>query len=441
MNFDDYFRLASDHFESKDFVSSRALYLKAISVDSLHEHSLLAAVRVELIDEIVQSKEWYGEDPPKDHAICIFGSVGSSWTTHPYIHNVQFGKRAYDANHTAHYMDELVRQRKFRTLLQPSFLLLYFAMLSISSDDVEFNEIGASLYSAYEKLENVKNFIGDFKAPKINYLGVELSERLRWVAQALHQNASIEMYSTWQSVPTPRHPRFSFSLGVANYAFCNSDELVQWLAQSRVTILREKFSTNGDLIHSLLGKRFVCFDGPGLVKRMGSLGYKVAVLSCAESAPFLNEPVQLENSRYFNAYLMVHNLNDIEVQRLETLFARHRIERVPPNIDADPPVRLSPGIVSKSIELAEALKHIEWSRNYMRPKTRGVFGRFNFNQINDRPDFAAHKMNISKIYNLNSSTQKTSVNLARLKTIMKALVGDRSAISAIVAKIRRILAG
>ncbi len=132
-------RSGDTKFAAKDYAAARAHYLRAIDIEPTNPDALGIAIKIETSEEMMSSRDWYGDTVPAAHAVALLGSASPTLLRRPYLHNIYYGRRAYDAFHTAAYMEELVRQRRFQTLLQSSFVLLYLSMLAIGNDEVEFN--------------------------------------------------------------------------------------------------------------------------------------------------------------------------------------------------------------------------------------------------------------------------------------------------------------
>lgn len=286
-------------------------------------------------------------------------------------------------------------------------------------------------------MRNVADFLKAPSTPKIHYIGIELSDRLRWVSDALHENAALSLYATWRDPPKATHPRFAFSLGVANYAFSNSAEFTDWLMQNRVAVVREKFSTKSDFAADILGKRVVCFDAASLEGQLAARGYKTIILSCAESQPFLDVKPP-EETAFFNAYVMVHNLLDAELATLANLMDRYEVSRFAPYWDGDPPLFLSSEQISAPRRLSQIPKEIAWKRDYKRRSLRTLRRKFDFADIANRQDFHAHLSKIDRLYGSRQAKRLELFGVPRWKITLglKALTGDKHLRSRIWGRIR-----
>jgi hypothetical protein len=378
------FDKAEAQFEIGYYAQAKAGYLRAIDAEPNHVDVFRAISKVELIEEMLASRGWYGEPRPNSHAICLFGSVPESSREPSYAHYAFFGKAAYDAFQTSYYLQDLFRFRRYKRLVQPTFLLLYLAIKATRSGRVEFLELGSTLFAAYEKLANCQRFLNELDAhtveasnaslqggagnrtgQQIDFMGIELSNWLREVSVMVHAGVPLRLYASHADVPAPASPRFSFSLGVANYAFEATPAFAQWTAQSRFVILRERFTLGTEFRWGILGKRFMCFSLPEFAALVARLGRKVSLLSFCEAPPFL----QATDSRppaetvFIDAYVAVHDLREEEIQRFAQSIAQYRLGGATLTFNTTPSFALDSSILSRDLH---ALENQQWLRSYIK---------------------------------------------------------------------------
>ncbi len=376
------FQRAGTHFESGRYGEAREDYLRAIGAEPNHVDVFRAILKVELLEEMAASPGWYGERRPRAHALCLLGSVSESAGERPHAHYAFFGKTAYDAFQTAYYLQDLFRLRRYDRLVQPTFLLLHLAMKAVAATRVEFLELGSTLFAAYEKFANCERFLDSISAGtgdgsarsaghedravadgRVDFIGVELSDWLREVSRLVHPDVPIRLYPSHAHVPPSALPRFSFSLGVGNYAFETTAALARWLAQSRLAVLRERFTLGRDFTWEILGKRFTCFSLPELAEAVARLGRKVSLLSFGEAPPFLqpSDPVPTPDSVFLDAYVAVHDLSQEEMERIAHSITAYRLETMMLTFNTNPSFRIGADILARSLD---AIHAAEWTRNY-----------------------------------------------------------------------------
>jgi hypothetical protein len=407
-NFLAHFGEAERLFEADDFSGARAEYLRAIEIDVNDIHVMQAILRLERIEEILSSKDWYGT-VSEHHAVCLLGSISGSYPT--YAHNVFFGKPAYEAFHTYLYMQDLLRLRRYQSLAQPTFFVLYLAAEAMKSKRVEFLELGSTLYAAYEKFQNCATFA---KAPtrskfsvrrqttleKIAFIGVELSDWLRHTAELLHPALPIAHYRSWRDVRAPQSPRMALSIGVGGYAFETVDELARWVATNRVTILRERFTLGPDFLHQILGKRNISFDLGRFTKILNEDGFEVCLLSCAETGPFLDSADQLPSpdSTFFEPYLVIHDLNQDERRKFGDLAEKYGAHRLQSGFNTWPPFTITKDLLAET-KVIDALSGRPCKRAYVKQPDEQVHdSRFNFSSAALRDGLAQHIQTLKMIY-------------------------------------------
>jgi hypothetical protein len=412
-----YFRAAEEHFEAGRYPAARDCYLTAISAESDHVDVFRAILRVETIEEIAAGSAWYGPRP-LHHAVCLLGSVSESPDAPPYLHNAFFGKRAVEAFQAATYLDDLLRLRRFPRLIQTAFLLLYLSLKAMKGDRVQFLELGSTLYAAYEKLANTERFLqrragigvgSTVTAPeptlveRIEFLGVELSDRQRAMSALLHPTVPLQLFATIGEVPRSDLPRAAFSLGVGNYAFEDTGELAAWLLQSRFTVLRERFTLRRDYNWEIMGKRFVCFALPQLAATMREHGYRVSLLSFVEAAPFLDSPSSdAADEVFLEAHLAVHDLTHGEMENVADDIRRYRLVGIESSFNSNPPIRLDVDILLRDLGPLQAQA---WGRRYVVDRTRtdrstdaGSAAQFDFTVDRLKALLKAHIDTVARTY-------------------------------------------
>ena len=332
--------------------------------------------------KLVQSfndRKWYGPKLPNGHAIALFGSVGES----NYLHNVKFGREAYESHHTYHYLTDLMWFRNNPDLIQPSFLILGLVIRIINVPEVEFVELGTSLHAAAEKFNNVNNLLG--VGPNLRHIGIEPSTWLAEIAQVLHPDLDLKIFESWQDVPPSSLPRFSFSSGVANYAFADTDELGSWLRQSRFSIIRERFCIDQELSDFIMGKRFVYFNLTHLISLLSN--YHISVLSLVESSQIFDQP---KDGIFIDAILCFHDLSPDELEIFNSSLQMVNPPNEPIHFNTYPPMTLTPNILNLDIDIT-TLSRMPWQKKYLRKAVRGKF--FDYNNLLEE-----HLVQIHKIY-------------------------------------------
>jgi hypothetical protein len=368
--FDRLTALAAAAESAADFVNAAILFAEAAKSCPTHPSAYVAIEAAERCRELATARDWYGDRIPDHHAAGILGTFGAG---RPYVHHVLCGKAAYETFHVSHYLADLLRHREYRGIVQPTFLMLYLAMQASSSSRVEFSEIGASLYAAYEKLQNAAEAAstsGVICHPlSIDHICVEMSGKLRYLAEALHSNIPLHSYASWRDVPSPAFERFAYSLGVGNYAFASYSEFAQWIGQNHVTAIRERFCTGADFTHHIMGKRFTFFDLDALARRLAEEGYKI-VCSVHETAPFLDDGDARppSNAVFFDAHVLVHRLATDQIEALARMLDQCDADSRPPFGDAAPPAVISSTMLRAATPLDRALASVDWRRQYQKPR-------------------------------------------------------------------------
>lgn len=370
VSFESIFAQADALFNAGNYAAAKSLYRTAIEAFPTHPEAHTAAVRVQYCDELSTAREWYGDEAPDRHAIGILGSLSIEHSERPYVHHVLLGRAAYEAFHIGRYMSDLLRLRQFPCLIQPSFMLLYLAMIATKEKRVEFVELGCSLYEAFEKLKGCEQrarSCGVDALPRISHIGVELSEKLRILAAALHASSDVSLHQTWRDVPAPQHSRFSASIGVGNYAFVDKDQFADWLILSRASVVREFFAVGRDFRHHIMGKRFVRFDLIGLADRLAVHGYRTSLLAFRESPPFLEHESDHRDydGVFLDGWLLVHNLSDIELQSLADLVVQCGADRLPLFWDPGPLITPSAANLLSPRTPEQMVADVQWAKDYV----------------------------------------------------------------------------
>jgi len=131
-------------------------------------------------------------------------------------------------------------------------------LVAVALGEVEFCELGSTLYAAHEKFLNCERAFKLGAINRMDFIGIELAPLLRETSAMLHPDVNLRLAPHWRDVPTNEEPRIAFSLGVANYAF-ETTELFEWCAQNCFTILRERFCLTADFTYAIMGKGFTAF--------------------------------------------------------------------------------------------------------------------------------------------------------------------------------------
>lgn len=355
-------------------------------------------------DALVTAAEWYGDTPPSDHAVCIMASLPVNAAERPYLHTASFGKEAYEAYHTYHYLLDLLRSRERPQLVEAPFVVLDAAMRAIGASAVEFLELGSSLYAAVEKLENCERRSPGSR-PEVRHLGVELSDWLRKIAALVHPAHRLEQFGTYREVPAPQVPRFLFSRGVGNYAFRDAGECAEWVMTSRFALLREYFALGSDVTTHIMGKRFVCFSLPELVRRVAASGRSACVISCAEARPFLDGDVP-GSPVFVEAFVAIHDLTAAEHVRFGQYVRSANPSTLSSTFNTDPPISMNPDMLNSNIGPA-SFAGIAWRRHYVRSLSSDADAepRFDFSEsyrrdgaISLRDGIADHVNRLDRVY-------------------------------------------
>jgi hypothetical protein len=393
---------ADAQFEGGNFAAAKALYQSAADAEPTHPNAFYAVVRIEACDALISAKSWFGDRPPAYQPVAVFCSMPIAASETPDIRRVLCGQSAYDAFHADTYLTELLRIRRHPNVLHAAFLLLYLAARSQKASRIEFTEIGASLYAAYEKLHNAEahaikcGAVGEPIA--VHHICVELSERLRLLASALHHGLPVSYYPAWSDVPTAEAPRFAFSIGVANYAFAGTDEFMIWVRQSRALVVRERFTLTGDFTHHIMGKRFVCFDLAALAAALDRHGYRMNVLSITEAPRFLDRADQsAPGAIFFNACVFIHRLTDDELKSIAAGLAVCGAEEIQPFYDTDTPVKLTAEAILDPMPWRDLVASKEWRGDYLAPRRSGG-SRYDFAPTSVRTHLANHLAMLDRVY-------------------------------------------
>ena len=352
-------------FENGDYPGARDKYVAAIEAEPTHSNALYAAVRVEICEDLIGLKTWFGDEPPELLPTALLASVSLDGH-HPEIRRALFGRAAYDCFHLDTYLTDLLRRRRFPGMIQADFLLLHLCA-RVLGEGGEFLELGGSLYAAFEKLSSAQAHAERHgvaaPAPAVAHVCVEMSDRLRYVAHHLHFGDDIRFYSTWQDVPPPLLPRLTYSNSVGNYAFSSTEDYVNWLAQSNVALLCDKFTRGGDHLHQMMGKRFVSFDIDAIIAALESHGFKAFLIGMKECSPFLNDVVE-EKRIFFDGMLFVHRFETVDLERLADMLDCCGAQDIPSfwNTQFEPDLSRNSILAPTSIDAMVSAK--EWCRNY-----------------------------------------------------------------------------
>jgi len=306
-------------FAAGHFASARKLFDAAVTATPHDIRAYAAVLRIEEIDELSEAARWYGDKPSNMHAVCLLGSV-SEQSKRPYVHHASLGRSAYENYQLSYYLRELLRWRRHPSLLQSHFILFYLVAAALG--EVQFCELGSTLYAAYEKILNCERTFKLGAINRMDFIGIELAPLLRETSAMLHPDVKLRLVPYWRDIPTNEKPRMAFSLGVANYAFETTGELFEWCAQSCFTILRERFCLTEDFTHAFKGKRFTAFGLDSVADAARRAGFELSLIAAAEPTGFLHEPVNPE-LRFVDAHLALTQLSPIEHGEFANLIERN----------------------------------------------------------------------------------------------------------------------
>ena len=390
------FAAAEVAFAQHQLADARELYLQAIAAEPGNVDVFRAILNVERLDELLAGRNWYGDERPSHHALSLFGSMFENGDR-PYLHYAFIGQTAYEAFTTAYYLQDLLRLRRFDQLIQPTFLLIYLAIAATRSRRAEFIELGSTLYAAHEKLANCERVVGPIDCT-IDRIGIELSAWLRQVAEALHPGVPIRHFAEFNAVPSSIYPRFALSLGVANYAFTRTTELVDWLSGNRLSVIRERFTLGPDFVYPILGKRFTCFDLDHLMGRLRAGGYRTTVLSFAEPAPFLPPDTTEPDLPFVDAYLLIDNLDPSDRDRLVTLLRRHDAGRFQSGYNTNPPFSLAAEKLFAGPEISDIRAQCQRRSHRLTEARALTTTQFDFGSPELQVVVRTHLENLDRIY-------------------------------------------
>lgn len=383
-NFLDLFVEGETLFAENKYIEARDKYLSAISLDSNHVDVFRAMMKVDLVEEILAGREWYGTEPGSHHALCLFGSISARPGIRPYVHQAYLGRRGYAAFQTAYYLEDLQWLRRYDRLIQSTFMMLYLYAV-VARRRLEFIELGSTLFAAYEKFGNCERLLFHLEkgrslrdrllrpltrrvVKKIDFIGVELSDWLRNLSAVLHPGIPIDLYRTWREVPKPAAPRMALSIGVGNYAFTDTAELAEWVADNHITILRERFTLGADYTWQILGKRFTCFSLPEFTALAARHGLAVSLLSYCETGPFLDptDTPPPEGTVFVEAYLAVHRIAPREQAAYRELIRSLDAPRFSSGFNTNPLIVLTEDILERPIGV---LQGETWHGQYAKTAT------------------------------------------------------------------------
>lgn len=228
----------------------------------------------------------------------------------PSIWKAETGPRVYDTMQLYNYMTQLDVYRRYPTYIEPTFIYVYVALLSLGPV-AEFAELGGTLFDAYEKIRNSENLLaGGLELDQVSMINIEFSSFLADASRHVHYGTPIRVYREWHEVPEARAPRVSFARNVASYAFANSDEFATWIAHSRVTVLREDFALSAtDVERERLGKRVTYFSLSAFLSAVAAKGYSVRLITEYPRG------VNADGVHSATLYLIVENLTPEERAR------------------------------------------------------------------------------------------------------------------------------
>jgi hypothetical protein len=277
-------------------------------------------------------RQWTREWAQSHQAAYPFAIMGGSHPDRPpSLRDALIGYQVYDSLQLASYMKDLDLYRRYSTRIDPCFVYVYAALLSLTPAP-EFVELGGTLFAAYEKIRNCENlFCKGLDIAKVSMSNVEYSPFLAQAAKNLHFGIEFRTYREWHEVPTAIGDRVAYSMGVGSYAFTSSDEFAEWLSQSRFTMLREEFTlAPRDMPSQMSGKRFIYFSLFALARSLAAKGYRTHLImaypieekSSAGALIFGHARETLPGRTFKTApfYLVVENLTVGELARFRASF-------------------------------------------------------------------------------------------------------------------------
>jgi hypothetical protein len=136
--------------------------------------------------------------PIKTKTLLLLGELDANGC--PVSALAHFGREAYEHNMCAPYVRELLMVRKTNYVCwSPAFEQLYAATCVFGGADIQFEELGSTLFSTIDKFKKLDaRYDGRLKVERIKYAGIEISQLLIDLAEALHSSEDITHYKTWQ---------------------------------------------------------------------------------------------------------------------------------------------------------------------------------------------------------------------------------------------------
>jgi hypothetical protein len=318
----------------------------------------------------------------------LIGSVSENGGA-PDVHGARLGREAYEAWHTHYYLEDLFAHRNDRTLVGAPLRLIDLAMRAIGGDAVEFLELGSTLFAAVEKLDNAAS-LDPSPRPDIRWLGVEMSDWLCRVADAMHPGRGLIHYPSWRDAPPAAVPRFTFVYSVGSYAFAGGHEYGSWIATtSRFAVLRERFSLGRDIPGTLMGKRYKALSLTDLAAVARQHGKRLKVLAWTEGRDCF-DAVPDDCPPIVDALVAVHDLTAAEMVRFESGFSdldQH------PAYNCYPPLHLTAEILREG---PDPFSSARWERRYRKPTAVGGKSRFDFPTLAEPME--AHVRKLAALY-------------------------------------------
>ena len=189
------------------------------------------------------------------------------------VHRGLKDQDAYDTWHLAHYFKEVLSYRALAQrpkvtvadLPRKEKNLLVYLMLAADPKLKTILELGSSLFELIDGLDVTRRYVDLNTSPlpaldskQYRYLGIELSELLRFAGRELHPDHPITDVATVSAFNGTAD--LIYDRSVASYALESSAELARFVKRGRVGLLNTLFSLGKTFHSAKVGKALTYFS-------------------------------------------------------------------------------------------------------------------------------------------------------------------------------------
>jgi len=239
----------------------------------------------------------------------------------PKMFAPSWGAQAYERYQIPLYLDEIrrVRQGDY-TCWTPGVQHLAVALqvLSGSSADILFEELGSTLFASIDKLAKAKQELGlELDLGTIDFRGIEVMPMMSWLAEQLHPGYRLHHRASVGTEPVGTRCEVSKCYQASSYAFRTSQELAQWVSRARFSLQGVFFARGGgDRTVNLLGNAFTVFDRDEFCREMELRGCRLLPLGAANLD--YDDTIACDE-----VFFISHRLTSDEYAAFEALCAQH----------------------------------------------------------------------------------------------------------------------